>query len=118
MGSITVVVGEVISPQVTQVGLVQYDHLVEALATQGSDEAFHLRILPRGPRRPFDFADAQGVHAHRRAHRDRAASSVGRRPRGTPPRSAGPSTPPSGYQSSHVPVDHASPMVRQDDEDE
>ena len=29
-----------------------------------------------------------------------------------------PSTPPSGYQSSHVPVDHASPMVRQDDEDE
>jgi hypothetical protein len=35
--------------------------MVEALAAQGPDEAFHVGILPRGPRRGLHFADPQGL---------------------------------------------------------
>jgi hypothetical protein len=28
-------------------GFVQYHHVIEALAAEGSNEAFHVRILPR-----------------------------------------------------------------------
>jgi hypothetical protein len=65
VGPVTVVVGEVVSQQATQVGLVQHDHMIEALAAQGPDETFHVRILPRGPRGRLDFADPQGLDAAR-----------------------------------------------------
>jgi hypothetical protein len=39
-----VVVGKVVSQQPTQMGLVEHDHMVEALTAEGSDEAFHVRI--------------------------------------------------------------------------
>jgi hypothetical protein len=43
----TVVVGEVVSQQVTQVRFVLDHTMVEALAAQGPNEALHVRILPR-----------------------------------------------------------------------
>ena len=65
VGPDAMVVGKVVSQQATQVGLVQHDHMVEALAAQGPNEAFHVRILPRGPRGRLDFADPQGLEAAR-----------------------------------------------------
>ena len=41
-----VVVGEIVSQHATQVRFVQHHYVVEALAAEGSDEAFHVRILP------------------------------------------------------------------------
>src|SRR5262245_22735940 len=38
VGPDTVVVGKVVAQQTTQVGLVEHDHMVEALAAQGPDE--------------------------------------------------------------------------------
>jgi hypothetical protein len=49
----------------TQVGLVQDDHMVEALSAQDPNEVFQVRILPRGPRRRLNFVDSQGAHAVR-----------------------------------------------------
>jgi len=60
-----VVVGEIVSQHATQVRFVQHHYVVEALAAEGSDEAFHVRILPRGPRRRLDFADPHGVDSAR-----------------------------------------------------
>jgi hypothetical protein len=59
----TVVVGEVVSQQVTQVRFVQDHDVVEALAAQGPHEALHVGILPRGPGRRLDFADPYGLHS-------------------------------------------------------
>ena len=38
--------------------LVEDDHMVEAIAAYGSDEPFHERILPRGPRRSGHLLNA------------------------------------------------------------
>ena len=43
----TVVVEEILAQQPTQVGVVQHHDVVEALAAEGADEPFHVRILPR-----------------------------------------------------------------------
>ena len=80
--------------QATQVGVVQHHDVVEALAAEGADETFHVRILPRRPRRRLDFADPHGLARGsrtrpRRPHRGRAAGIAGPSPRGTPPRVAG-----------------------------
>jgi hypothetical protein len=45
-----VVVGEIVSQHATQVRFVQHHDVVEALAAEGPDEAFHVRILRRGAR--------------------------------------------------------------------
>ena len=57
----TVVVDEVVAQQATQMGLVEDDDVIEALAAQGADEAFAIGILSRRPRRSLDFADPQGL---------------------------------------------------------
>jgi hypothetical protein len=77
----TVVVGEVVSPQVTQVRFVQDHDVVEALAAQGPNEALHVRILPRGPGRRLDFVDLQGLGSareHDPVHRIAVAQEVAR----------------------------------------
>jgi hypothetical protein len=96
-----VVIEEVVMEQATQMILVQDEDVVETLAAQGPDEAFHVRILPRGPRRRLDFADPQGLDAARKHDPvDRIAVAqegiVGPCSTGTPPRAAGPSTGPWG----------------------
>ena len=58
VGSGTVVVDEITAQQATQVRLVEYDHVVETLPPEGTDETFHVRILPRRSRRCRDFTDA------------------------------------------------------------
>jgi hypothetical protein len=122
VGPDTAVVGKVVAQQATQVGLVKHHHVVETLAAQGPDEAFHVRILPRGPRRGLHFADPQGLDSAGEhdpvEDRIAVAQEISRggvpgerlhdllgRPRGR-------------WGIGHVTMDHASPMVRQDDEDE
>jgi hypothetical protein len=88
------------------VGLVECHHVVEALAAQGPDEAFHVGILPGGPRRGLHFRGSPGVGLGWRTrpcrpHRGRAGDIAERSPRGTPPRSAGPSTPPLEHRSRY-----------------
>ena len=97
----TVVVDEVVAQQATQMGLVEDDDVIEALAAQGADEAFDIGILPRRPRRRLDFADPQGLDsAGERDPVDRIAVaqevSWGGLPGGRPPSVAGPSTGPWG----------------------
>jgi hypothetical protein len=121
VGAGPVVVDAVGAQQATQMGLVQHDDVVEALAAQGPDEALHVRILPRRPRRRLDFMDFQGLDAARehdpvdriavpqkvsgrRVPRERLDDLLGR---------------PLGCRAvGHVDVDDVSPVVRQDHEDE
>jgi hypothetical protein len=65
VGAGPVVVDEVLAQQAAQMGFVQHHDVVETLAAEGADETFHVRILPRGPRRRLDFADSQGVNSAR-----------------------------------------------------
>ena len=39
--------------------------MVEALASEGADEPFHVGILPRRPRRRLDFEDPEGLDSAR-----------------------------------------------------
>src|SRR4030095_17079552 len=57
----TVVVEEIVAQQPTQVGVVQHYDVVEALAAEGADEPFHVRMLPRRSRRPPAVAAPQSV---------------------------------------------------------
>ncbi len=62
-------------------GFVQHHDVVEALAAEGADEPFHVRILPRGPRGRLDFAHPQGLDAVREqdpVHRIAVAQQVSR----------------------------------------
>jgi hypothetical protein len=51
------------SKQAPQMGLVQHDHLIQALATDTADEALHVGILPRATRRDLHLVDAYVLHA-------------------------------------------------------
>jgi hypothetical protein len=60
-----VVIDEVPAQQATQMGFVQHHDVVEALTAEGADEPFHVRILPRRPRRCLDFMDPHGLDSPR-----------------------------------------------------
>src|SRR4051795_8271030 len=45
-----------------QASLVEDDHVIEALAANGSDHAFHVCALPRRPRRREHLLDAHRIH--------------------------------------------------------
>jgi hypothetical protein len=116
-----VVVGEVVSQQATQVRVVQHHDVVEALAAQGPDEAFHVRILPRRPRRRLDFVDPHGLGStreHDPVDRIAVAQEVarGRLPGERLHELLG--RPLSRGGVGDVDADDASPVVRQDHEDE
>ena len=48
-----------------QRGLVQNDHVIEALAAQGADDAFHVGTLPRRSRCRQNFLDSHGFYCSR-----------------------------------------------------
>jgi hypothetical protein len=76
-----VVVDEVLAQQATQMGFVQHHDVVETLAAEGADEPFHVRILPRRPRRRLDFVDPHGLGSareHDPVHRIAVAQEVSR----------------------------------------
>jgi hypothetical protein len=56
-----VIVGEVLLEVTAERALVLHDDVVETLAAQGADHAFHERILPGSTRRRQDFVDAHGL---------------------------------------------------------
>ena len=47
MGPRFVIAGEISGERAPQMRLVEDDHVIEALAANGSDQAFRIRILPR-----------------------------------------------------------------------
>jgi hypothetical protein len=47
----------------TQMSLIEYDDIVETLATDTADEPLNIRRLPRTTRRNFDFFDPHVTHA-------------------------------------------------------
>ena len=57
------IVGEVSGQEAAEVSFAQHDHVIEALAAEGADESFDVRILPGAPRRGHDFADPQALDA-------------------------------------------------------
>ena len=63
MGSRAVIVVEVGSQDSLQVDLVENDDPIQALATDGSDHAFAIWILPRRSRRDWHFVDTQVLDA-------------------------------------------------------
>ena len=42
---------------------VEHDHMIETFATNGTDDSFAIRILPRRPGRDQDFVDSQALDA-------------------------------------------------------
>src|SRR3989442_12050117 len=58
-----VIVAEVIAKATTEVSFVQYDHVVEEFAPDGSDHALSERVLPRGARRGEDLGKTDGLHS-------------------------------------------------------
>ena len=44
----------------------EYDHVIEALAAQGADDAFHVGMLPRGLRRRENLLDSHGFYIFRK----------------------------------------------------
>src|SRR5260370_16825969 len=46
--------------------LVENDHVVEALAANCADDAFHVGTLPRGSLRRQNFLDSHGFHIFRK----------------------------------------------------
>ena len=81
VGPGTVVVEEVVTQQAAQMGFVQHHDVVEALAAEGADEPFRVRILPRRPRRRLDFMDPHGLDSARErdpVHRIAIAQEVSR----------------------------------------
>ena len=45
-----------------QGGLMENNHVIEALAAKGADDAFHVGTLPRGSRCRQNFLDSHGFH--------------------------------------------------------
>jgi hypothetical protein len=58
-----VVIEEVVTEQAAEMILVQDDDVMEAVAAQCADKAFHVGILPRRPRADGHLLDPQGVRA-------------------------------------------------------
>src|SRR5713101_6455162 len=85
----SVVVFDVGQKDTTQMALVEDHDVVEAFATDRTDHALDVRVLPGRAWRRDDFRDphrldpAAEVPGHTR-HRDRAADSAERCPTGTP----------------------------------
>ncbi len=54
-----VVVGEIRAQDATEMDFVDHDHVIETLATQGTDHALDVGILPGIPRTGHDLRDAE-----------------------------------------------------------
>jgi hypothetical protein len=102
-------------------GFVQHHDVVEALAAEGADETFHVGILPRRPSRRPDFADSHAFHPTRELDAVDPVAVAQEISRGSLPGEGFyklPSRPLGGGGVSDVDVDDASPLVRQNHEDE
>ena len=53
-----VIIAEIIFEQSAQMVVIENDHMIQALATNVSDHALHVAILPRAPWRNTNFLDA------------------------------------------------------------
>ena len=53
------VVGEICAKNATEMCLVEHDHVIETLATQGADHALDVRILPGTPWTGHDLRDTE-----------------------------------------------------------
>ena len=101
-------------------GRTEHDHMIEALAAQGADEAFDIGVLPRRPRRRLDFEYPQRLDSageHGAVDRIAVAQQVARG--GVPGERLHEllSRPLGRRDVGDVDVDDASPVMRQDDED-
>jgi len=56
------IVVKVFGQNALQMALAKYDHVVQALTADGSDQTFGVRILPRRPRGGDYFLDAHVLH--------------------------------------------------------
>ena len=77
------VVVDVGAEQASQVSRVEHDHVVETLAAHRADQAFHVRIVPRRPRRRSGHPSGRrrrpsGERHHRRSRRDHAGERQAR----------------------------------------
>ena len=104
MGSVLVVVGDVLADQAEQMPLAKHDDVIQQFAAQSADPPLGESVLPRRARRDPQLADAEVVHAGVEygaedgiAIADQAQPV--RPPRRWPPRSAGPSTRRAGAPS-------------------
>ena len=59
MGSRAVIVGNVSGERALEMRRIEDDHVIETLATNGSDQALDIGILPRARGARNDLADAQ-----------------------------------------------------------
>ena len=102
-------------------GFVQHHDVVEALAAERADETFHVRILPRRSRRRLDFADPHAFHSARELDAVDPVAVAQEVSRGSLPGERLHELlgrPLGGGGVGDVEVDDASPIMRQDHEDE
>ncbi len=76
MGSVLVVVGDMVADQAEQMPLSEHDDVVEQFSAQRADPPFGEPVLPRGARRGPELLDAQIFHARvKRGPEDRITVS-------------------------------------------
>ena len=73
------VVGDVLVQNAPKAGSRQHDDVIEALASDRSDESFDVGVLPWGARRRQDFLNADGIHVIERMIT--IAEEISRQPR-------------------------------------
>jgi hypothetical protein len=56
------IIMEIAPENFPQMRFSENDNVVEAIATYGTDQSFTERILPRAPRRRYDFLDANRLN--------------------------------------------------------
>jgi hypothetical protein len=97
MGSVLVVIGDVLADQAEQMPLAEHHDVVEQFAAQRAHPSFGESVLPWRPRRDTDLPDAQVVHprvefgaedgigaaSHGSGRGSQGGPWVGRRSRGT-----------------------------------
>ncbi len=121
VGPEAMIVRDVVVQVATQATLVLDNHVVEALAPQGADEAFDERILPGRVGRRQDFLDAEGVG---RAAEDGGVDTVAIAEQEAGRHVVGPGfaqllrCPGGGGVGGHVDVDNAPASVGEDHEHE
>jgi hypothetical protein len=115
----SVIIGEVTLEVVVQRALVPHDDVIEALASEGADHAFHERILPGTPMRRQHVRDAHLLHSPPNIRSVDRIAIADDEPRRRVPRPClaellcGPRR---GRMRGHAQVDDAAAVVRQHDE--
>jgi len=114
-----VIVTEVVFEYSAQLVVIDHNHMIEALATNASDDAFHVAILPRTPWCNANFFDAHSFNPRPEEFAIDSVAVSNHKPRGAVFRKCFDDllcSPNRRWMLRDIEVDDAATIVRQDDE--